>query len=405
MPGVTNDPLGGAARLMDLMPWSTAPLRPGRPWPIAPDAATLKSRWDTLMRADEPTRTTLLEPSRTRTLHTATAQLPGQPTGTEPLAHATGPCPPPVPLLHGPFDEQWLIPDQRLLDAARPELWRVADARQLFLVEQGYVSGATGPALLASAVLPEGRSPAGRPGRIRPLYRRPGGAEPNVAPGLLTHLSGLYDTEVPAADLFAWILAVGTRAGSPDVLVPLPDDADVWARGVELGRRVLWLERRGADGERPRLPGGRRPYVRAPLPDRPTAILYDREEEALLIGDGRISPVPAAAWDFHVSGVGVLEQWFARRTAPAEPGTLAAVRPSTWPQAWTSQLLELVTVLTLLADLGPLQDEVREAALADPLTARDLERARVLPVPDAARRPASVLDHQEEGPGGQFAIL
>ncbi|MFJ8953541.1 type ISP restriction/modification enzyme [Streptomyces sp. NPDC102381] len=405
MPVVTNDPLTEAIGLADLMPWSVAPLRTGRGWPVAPDAASLKARWNAFVRAGPDEREALLEPSRARTLHTAAAQLPGQRTGTEPLAHAESPCPDPVPLLHGPFDEQWLIPDQRLLDAARPELWRVTDEQQLFLVEQGYVPDAGGPALLASAVLPEGRSPAGRPGRIRPLYRRPGGAEPNVAPGLLTHLSGAYDQEVTAADLFAWILVAGARDGSPDIRVPLPDDADVWERGVELGRRVLWLERRGTDADRPKLPGGRRPYVRSPLPARPTELLYDREEEALVAGDGRISPVPAAAWDFHVSGVGVLEQWFARRTAPAEPGTLAALRPTTWPQPWTSQLLELITVLTLLAELGPQQDELREAALANPLTTKDLERARVLPVPDTARRPASVLDHQEEGPGGQFAIL
>ncbi|OMI32964.1 hypothetical protein SPAR_43868 [Streptomyces sparsogenes DSM 40356] len=28
-----------------------------------------------------------------------------------------------------------------------------------------------------------------------------------------------------------------------------------------------------------------------------------------------------------------------------------------------------------------------------------------MPVPGAARRPASVLDHHEEGPGGQFALV
>ncbi|WP_158942380.1 hypothetical protein [Streptomyces sp. ERV7] len=31
--------------------------------------------------------------------------------------------------------------------------------------------------------------------------------------------------------------------------------------------------------------------------------------------------------------------------------------------------------------------------------------ARVLPVPPSARRPASVLDHREEGPDGQLALL
>lgn len=403
MPGVTKDRLTDMTTLADLMPWSVAPLRVGRGWPVAPDAASLKARWDRFVRSAEEERAALLEPSRARTLHTAAAQLPGQRGGTEPLAHAEGPCPEPVRVLHGPFDEQWLIPDQRLIDTARPELWRVADERQLFLVEQGYVPDAGGPAVLACAVLPEGRSPAGRPGRIRPLYRRPAGTEPNVAPGLLIHLSGTYDQEVGAEDLFAWILATAVR-DAKECRVPLPVDPDVWTRGVELGRRMLWLERRGSGAERPKLPGGRRPYVRAPLPARPVELLYDREEEALVVGDGRISPVPAAAWDFHVSGVRVLEQWFARRTAPGEPGTLGTVRPATWPQPWTSELLELVTVLTLLAELRPLQDELRDG-LGDLVTPGELRRARVLPLPESARRPASVLDHHEEGPGGQFALI
>ncbi|MER5945910.1 type ISP restriction/modification enzyme [Streptomyces sp. NPDC001904] len=409
MPGVTNDRLtdvdaADAPALPDLMPWSVAPLRLGRGWPVAPDAASLKARWDTFVGSDPARRETLLEATRSRTLHTAAAQLPGIRTGTEPLAHASGPCPEPVRVLHGPFDEQWLIPDQRLIDAARPELWRVADERQLYLVEQGHVPDAGGPAVLACAVLPEGRSPAGRPGRIRPLYRRPGAAEPNIAPGLLQHLSGTYDHEVTAADLFAWILAVAERAADRSCRVPLPVDPDVWRRGVGLGRRILWLERRGTGAERPKLPGGRRPYVRAPLPDRPAELVYDRAEETLLVGDGRISPVPAASWDFQVSGVRVLEQWFARRTAPAEPGTLAAVRPKSWPQPWTSELLELITVLALLAELGPQRDELT-AEIGERITPAELARARVLPPPAGSRRPASVLDHQEEGPGGQFAIL
>ncbi|MFD7492858.1 hypothetical protein ACFV8T_10630 [Streptomyces sp. NPDC059832] len=39
------------------------------------------------------------------------------------------------------------------------------------------------------------------------------------------------------------------------------------------------------------------------------------------------------------------------------------------------------------------------------LTAAGLRAAGVLPVAATARRPASVLGHQEEGPDGQFALL
>lgn len=383
MPSVTHD---DAPPLADLMPWSVAPPRPGRAWPTAPDPGSLRARWDALLRAAGPEREALFEPTRSRTPHSAVGQLPGQSTGTERLARAEGPCAEPVRVLAAPFDEQWLIPDHRLLDAARPELWRVAGERQVFVVETG-----DGGPLLATSLLP-----LLRPGRIRPLYRRPDGTEPNLAPGLLDHLAALLGERPTAVDVLAWILA----AARPDLTVPLTRDAEVWTAGVELGRRVLWLMRR--DGERPKLPGGRRPYVRAPLPACPLTLRYDREEETLHLDDGRISPVPPEAWDYEVAGVRVLQAWFTARTAPAAPGTLSAIRPAGWPQAWTSELLELVTVLTLLAELRPGRAAFE---VTSPVTAAGLRRAGVLPVPACARRPASVLDHQEEGPDGQFALL
>jgi hypothetical protein len=391
MPGVTHD---DAPLLADLMPWSVAPPRLGRGWPAAPDAACLKARWEALVKAEGPDREALFRPTRARTLHTAVAQLPGRTGGTERLARASGPCAEPVRVLYAPFDEQWLIPDHRLLDAARPELWRVADERQIFTVEVPPAAGPAGPPLLATSLVPVLRT-----GPIRPLYRRPGAAEPNLAPGLTDHLGHVLGAPPDAHDVLAWIMAVA-RPGPRGLAVPLTADADLWARGVRLGRRMLWLMRR--DGERPRLPGGRRPYVRAPLPARPLTLLYDREEEALHLDGGRIAPVPAEAWEFEAGGGRVLERWFAARTAEPEPGTLAAIRPATWPQAWTSELLELITVLALLAELRPLQ---RELTPVSPITAADLRAAGVLPVPDSARRPASVLDHPEEGPEGQFTLL
>jgi hypothetical protein len=341
------------------------------------------------MKAEGPDREALFEPSRSRTLHSAVGQLPGQSSGTEKLLRAVGPCPEPVRVLHAAFDEQWLTPDHRLIDSARPELWRVADERQVFVVESPSDTG--GPQLLATSHLP-----LLRPGRIRPLHRRPGGAEPNLAPGLLEHLGKRLGLAPAPADVLAWIMATVR----PGLTVPLTEDGELWSRGVELGRRILWLMRR--DGERPKLPGGRRPYVRAPLSSRPLTIDYDRDEETLLLDEGRISPVPPEAWDFEAGGVRVLEQWFTARTAPAEPRTLAAIRPATWPQAWTSELLELITVLALLAEVRPQQAELTVTA---PVTASELHTAGVLPVSDAARRPASVLDHHEEGPEGQFALI
>ncbi|MFJ8545576.1 type ISP restriction/modification enzyme [Streptomyces sp. NPDC093586] len=385
MPDVTHD---DAPRPADLMPWSVAPPRLGRGWPAAPDPASLKARWDALVKAEGPDREALFEPTRSRTLHTAVGRLPGTSGGTDRLLRASGPCPEPVRVLRAPFDEQWLIPDHRLIDAARPELWRVADERQVFVLE---ASGAAGPLLLATS-----RIPLFAPARVRPLHRRPGGAEPNLAPGLLDHLAARLGLRPGPLDVLAWMVA----AVRPGPVVPLTADPAQWEHGVALGRRALWLMRR--DGERPKLPGGRRPYVRAPLPARPLTLRYDRDGEALHLDEGRVSPVPPGAWDFEVGGVRVLEQWFAARTAEGEPGTLAAIRAVGWPQAWTSELLELITVLALLAELRP---HCAELTVTDPVTATELRAAGVLPAPETSRRPASVLDAREEGPEGQLTLL
>ncbi|MEU5523123.1 type ISP restriction/modification enzyme [Streptomyces sp. NPDC047860] len=399
MPCVTHD---DAPLLADLMPWSVAPPRLGRGWPAAPDAASLKARWDALVKTTGADREALFRSTRSRTPQSAVGRLPGRDGGTERLARASGPCAEPVRVLYAPFDEQWLIPDQRLIDAARPELWRVADERQVFVVEagggrDGAVDTDAGPPLLATSLLPVLRA-----GRVRPLYRRPGAVEPNLAPGLTGHLAARLGRAPSSVDVLAWTTAVA-RPTSAGLAVPLTGDADAWERGVTVGRRMLWLMRR--DGERPKLPGGRRPYVRAPLPSRPLTVRYDRDKEALLLDEGRISPVPPEAWDFDAGGVRVLEQWFAARMEPGEPGTLAAIRPVTWPQAWTSELLELITVLALLAELRPRQAALTDPELPRPITPGELHEAGVLPVPPAARRPASVLDPHEEGPEGQLALL
>jgi hypothetical protein len=414
-----------APLLHDLMPWSVRPMRLGRTWPMAPEPACLKARWARLTRAeDDAARAALLHATRARGLYTPVAQLPGHRTPTTALAREDGPCPEPVRVQYGPFDQQWLIPDHRLIDAARPELWRVAGEQQVFVIERAHQPELPEPALAFSALLPDGRSPAGKPSLIRPLFRQPGGLEPNLAPGLTAWLAARLGVDVTAQDVLAWI-AAAARPGRRGCVVPLPDGREEWQQGVALGARSLWLHTRGGrfadpaagrDGARLRLPGGSRPYVRAPLPavPPPDGARFDPEERVLHIGDGQVSPVSEAAWEITAGGVPVLEQWYERRTAVAAPGTLEALCPPAWTRAVTSELLELVSALTLLAGL-----RTELAAFGERLAARsvpgaapgggpgaaDLRAAGILPVPGARRRPASVLEHHEEGPDGQFALM
>ena len=400
--------MGDAPLLSELMPWSVPGLRLGRGWVRSAHPEVLAARWQRLADAPAGPRAALFGASRSRTVDSAVAQLPGQSATTSRLARDPGPCPDPVRVRHGAFDRLWLLPDQRVLDAARPELWRVADDDQLFACVQ---PRAPGPAVAFSAELPDGHRPRGS-GRIHPLYRRPGGREPNLAPGLTEHLGETLGTTVRPEDLLAWIAAVTTgpdARAAEAVPVPLTGSAEVWAEGVALGRQVLWLHTFGLryGTGRPRMPGGRRPFVRERVSGLPESIGHDPESESLLLGTGRVAPVPSTAWEFQAGGQPVLAEWFARRgpDPDARPGSLEALGLSAWPQQTTAELVELVTVLALLADLWPAQRALLRPERGPWLGADRLAAASVLPPPSWSRRPASVLTHQEEGPGGQYALL
>lgn len=275
------------------------------------------------------------------------------------------------------------------------------DERQVFAVEQA--PAPDGPPLLVTStlpvVLPQSKTvPTARPGRIRPLFRRPEGREPNLAPGLLDLLAKRLGHSPTPLDVLAWTVAIA-RPGPRGCTVPLTSDPELWARGTELGHRMLWLMRR--DGERPKLPGAAARTYGPHSPPTPRTPLRPRR------GDppprrGPDLPVPPAAWDFQVGGVRVLDQWFTTRTTRPDPGTLESIRPTTWPQPWTSDLLEVITVLSLLAELRPQQTEL---TIESPITPNELHQAGVLPPPDTSRKPASVLDHHEEGPEGQVALI
>ncbi|WP_433343109.1 type ISP restriction/modification enzyme [Streptomyces sp. CA-253872] len=387
-----------------VLPWSVPAPRAGRDWPLATDPGTARARWAALIAArDEEAREALLVPSRARTLHTAVAQLPGQSTGTGRLARESGPAPEPVRVAFGPYEERFLLPDHRLVDAPRPELWRVADASQLFLVDNPRA-----PRLTVTALLPFG---AGAGSRVHPLFRRPGGREPNLAPGLLAHLSARYGQPVTPLDVLDWLLATGRR-------VRLPGTYEEWAAGTALGRalREVALRGHGAHaGPRPRLPGGHRPWVREALDLSPRgelpALAYESGDHALRVGEaGVLAPVAPAAWEAHSEGERVLTRWFGARVSdPARRG-LAAIVPRAWPREWTSDLLALLTDLTLHAERAATCAEFAAAGEAGAyggarVGAGELRAAGVLPVPPAARRPATVLETREEGPEGQFALL
>ena len=114
----------------------------------------------------------------------------------------------------------------------------------------------------------------------------------------------------------------------------------------------------------------------------PDEIDHDAATNRLLVGGGYIEPVPRAVWDYEVSGVRVVRQWFsyrkADRTRPLigdrrPPSKLNDIRPKAWPPGYTADLLDLLNVLGRLVDLEPRQADLL-ARICDGPT---IDRARL----------------------------
>jgi hypothetical protein len=142
----------------------------------------------------------------------------------------------------------------------------------------------------------------------------------------------------------------------------------------------------------------------------PDEMSYDPETETLSIGEGQVAPVPQGVVDYDVSGMNVLRKWFGYRRATrpqsrGEQSPLDDVRPTTWPSAYTSDLVELLRVLTLVTDLKPAQAELLDKVMdSSHITVADLTAAGVLPVPDGARSPLPKISRAQSVHGAQMGL-
>jgi hypothetical protein len=123
----------------------------------------------------------------------------------------------------------------------------------------------------------------------------------------------------------------------------------------------------------------------------PESISYDIERRALNLGKGSIAPVSPEIWAYDVSGMRVVKKWFGyRKKNPSGKRTspLDDINPSTWTVQYTRDLLALLNVLGRLVALEPVQAQLLATIREAPqVTTADLEKAKVLPVPAASRKP------------------
>ncbi|MGH8921942.1 MAG: type ISP restriction/modification enzyme, partial [Actinomycetes bacterium] len=164
--------------LSDLLPWYSPGIFPTRTWVYAPNAETLRQRWNTLIGEGDPKTQSAMFKERDATMDKGKDPLPGtdthRTTSTSIRANrATATRP--VRVGYRSFDRQWILPDSRLIDRPRSDLWAARISGQVFVIEQHSHTIGPGPGTIVSALIPDFHHFDGRGGRALP-YLHPDGS-------------------------------------------------------------------------------------------------------------------------------------------------------------------------------------------------------------------------------------
>ncbi|HSS47630.1 MAG TPA: type ISP restriction/modification enzyme [Thermoanaerobaculia bacterium] len=395
--------------LTDLFPWQHSGMQVKRLWPIAPDPKTLARRWDELLQASD--RASAFHATRDRTIKSVPDSLMGDSKHLALSEAVAGMSMPPVRrIAYRSFDRQWIIWDNRIGDYMRPVFWQAHSQSQLYFSTLLSQPLGEGPALTASAEVPDLDHFRGSFGakHVIPLWRDAAATTPNIAPGALEELGAVFGRDVSAEQFATYVY--GLLGGSPytryfwteletrEIRVPLTKDRDLFERAETLGRTLLRLHTYGdrfvSKGRRhDQVPQGSTRCVRAVSAapeDYPANFTYDDGSLTLRVGDGQFAPVAKEIWEFEVSGHSVLRSWLSYRMRDAGGGgtsPLDRIRADSWTPTFTRELLELLWVLEATIALYPEQEKV----LAE-IVEGTLFKASELPVvPDAAREAPPTL--------------
>ncbi len=370
--------------LTDIFPWQHSGVEMKRTWPIAASRDVLASRWARLLSADDRRRA--FHETRDRRIDQTYAPLASEgrlpalasvPKGTDPPTAVRYP--------YRSLDRQYVLADSRLGDFLRPALWRTSGARQIYLTSLLTSVLGPGPAAMATYAVPDRHHFRGSFGGkdVIPLWRDALGTQANVTSALLDALPESASPE----DLMAYCYAIlqsptytvrfAEELEVPGPRVPLTEDPDLWRRGVELGRELVWLHTYGerfvpTGGRAGKVPPGAAKYT-APVPATqdgyPRRHWYEAETQELHVGEGVFAPVSPAVRAFSVSGLDVVGSWLDYRMrdgAGRKSSPLDDIRPETWPAQFSTELLELLWVIEHTVALHPKLDGLLDEIVGGP---------------------------------------
>ncbi|MGH9747104.1 MAG: type ISP restriction/modification enzyme [Candidatus Acidiferrales bacterium] len=400
-------------RLEDLFVYNGSGVMPGRTWIIAPDSTSLEKRWAALIEAPAGSKEDLFHPHLRNgqlgdkySAKVVPTALHGFESSRNSVAEEKQILVSPTPYGFRSFDRQWIIADARVINQPNPELWRLHSERQIYLTALTRTSPKNGPAVTFTANVPDLDHYRGSfGGRVFPIWRDEYATTSNFPPRLLETISVRLGVAIEPEDFFSYIAAIASSPAytaffqddlsTPGLRIPITASSDLFQQAAQIGRRVLWLQafgermfdpRQDRPGGPPRLPAGHAPAVpkegqiSAKPSEMPDSLGYDAGKRRLLVGTGFIGNVSPAVWQYEVSGKQVVLQWFSYRKKNRErpiigdrrrPSPLGDIQPDHWLPEYTTELLNLLNVLTMLVELEPKQAEILNRVCDGPLLSEE----------------------------------
>jgi hypothetical protein len=397
-------------KLTDLFPWQHSGVQFKRTWPIGPTRQVLEERWAKLLAAPPEEKPSLFREERDR-------KVSREYLGIWSPAHLPAlkdlkPGESPEDIVrygYRSFDRAWVIADGRVCSYSRPPLWHTWSERQVYLTSLLTSRLGKGPALVATAHVPDMHHFRGSFGGkdVIPLFRDREAQKPNLAEGLLELLESTYGFPVSPEDFAAYVYALLAHPAYTERFaeelkvsgprVPLTKDPGLFREGVELGSYLLWLHTYGERYAQGRSwpPEGKARWAKPPSA-YPEGHSYDPEARTLRVGDGEVKDVAPEVYGFEVSGFFPVKSWLGfrqRRKAGQKNSPLDEITPPSWTPDLGRELLELLWILEKTLETYPRQEELLRKVLEAPLfTADELPT----PTPDQRQPPEGEEEEPQE---------
>lgn len=381
----------------ELLPWRANGVMAGRGWVYAPTEAVLEERLRVVVNETNPTlKSEMFAEGRDASLSKAKKPLAGS--DTEQATRSAFNAVAMVTQVHlvrcgyRTLDRQWLIADSRLLSQPSPTLWAGRIPGQVFAIELHSEHPRTGPGLVYTNLIPDVHHFRGSGGGRALPMRHPDGSA-NIAPGLPDALSRRLARTVTGEDVFAYIAGIAGHSGfvaqfddelrTPGIRVPITTDVRLWDQAVVLGLHLQWLHTYGEAGAHPQgYRDVRDPRIDIEHPSyavpvgsaAPSQWRYDPTTRQLHVGAGRWDAVPPEATEYTVGGNRVLDSWLGYRLAQPKKRSgspLDAINSSQWDPAWSTELTNLLSILTQLVGLEDQMGELLTDVLATPILTRN----------------------------------